>query len=224
MGTHDVKYVASALQEVPPRVDEKREICNGPELKSCQQESGPLDMGSLKEVDKGCASDVPMKGGSEGCTLTPPVKGSEGCTLTPPIVREDGGRTPMSLQKETVGPLVAREDGEVNTVYMEKWIIDSGSAYDVTKRGEVEMQFKSILQDPGKAHFDTANGRTASNDRVSVFIEQMPVNVKPWLLEHAPHGAYKMDLISFGNDLKCRILRGPTGRFYHWKSTAFSLP
>ncbi len=228
MGTHDVKHIASALQEVPPRVDEKRKICNGPELKSCRERSGPLEMGSLKEGNKGCDCDGPENGGSEGCTLTPPVKGSEGCTLTPPLVSESGGRTPMLLQQETVGPLVSCEDSEPTTVYMEKWIIDSGSAYDLIKRGKAERQFKCILQDSGKARFDTANGRTASNDRV-VFIEQMPVNVKPWLLEHTPV------VLSLGKrclqdgfdfvwkrfEMPCFVR--PNGTALHWKLTAWSL-
>ncbi len=70
-----------------------------------------------------------------------------------------------------------------------KWIIDSGSAFDLIKTSRAEKQFKCILQDSGKAHFDTANLRTASNDRVGIFIEEMPTSVKPWLVRACSVGA-----------------------------------
>ncbi len=79
------------------------------------------------------------------------------------------------------------------------------------KKGKAEKQFKSILRDSGKAHFDTANGRTASMDRVGVFIEQMPIQIKPWLLDHTPlvlkwaNDACRMDLILCGSVLNCHI-------------------
>ncbi len=178
---YDAKYVAAALPEVPPRAGEKLEGTL-PDGKTVDSEGCTLT--PPERGNKGC-TPVPLTKGSEGCTLTPMVDGSEGCTLTPIAEVEDSGKRSIPLVGETAGPLVLCGDGEAN-VFTEKWIIDSGSAYDLMKKGKAEKQFHSILQDSGKAHFDTANGRTASMDRVGVFIEQMPVQIKPWLLEHTP--------------------------------------
>ncbi len=69
---------------------------------------------------------------------------------------------------------------------MTKWIIDSGDAYDLMKKDKAEALVDTIMQEPTEAQFDTANGRISSKDRVGVFLDELPRQVKPWLLESTP--------------------------------------
>ncbi len=54
------------------------------------------------------------------------------------------------------------------------------------KKDNAKALFDKILEEPNEAQFDTANGRISSKDRVEEFLDQLPGQVKPWLLESTP--------------------------------------